>query len=398
MNRGAPAPPLFRRRLAATLAGSRFLWLSLLVHLAMVVSAAFIVVSAATRPRETGVFVCRAMAPPPDTTVAPTAPPAGRAGTWDAPGAGGAPGALPLAPGPIASAGLSARFQVPSPELPRPGEPAPWVRQERHGGAAVSAGAAVPPPAAKGGAMNGAEVNFFGIRARAERAVILVDASLSMLTLSKGGAEGYERVKQEVLRVVHDLPEGGAFNVILFSDRACVFGREGLVPVDAASRARVAEWLRPLHDPGKTSPATVQLAGMGRAKLLAEFEGDVYAVKDRELPPAGGTRVDIALLASFEQGPDTVFIVSDGEPQIWGADGSRQLRLWSAARVLQKIGQWKREFYAKASLKPPRVHAVGYEADAKGEAFLRSLTSQNHGTFRQVKGFKPERVAHAEVP
>jgi hypothetical protein len=230
----------------------------------------------------------------------------------------------------------------------------------------------------------GHEVNFFGLKARAEKIVILVDASTSMLFPQKGGFDGYQRVKKEVIRVIQELPETGSFNLMLFCDSVYVFRSRELVPVTDESKQDATRWIEPLHQMDVRMAAAMMTTGAWAGPLLADFDSWRYTPNDPELATTGGTRVDIALLATFEQKPDAIFIISDGEPQIAG---------WSSSRVLQKTSQWKRDFYQKASIPMPCVHVVSYEADAHGEAFLRNLAGQNQGKFLRIKGFRNQRTA-----
>lgn len=386
------APPGLKK-LAISIVRSRFMVLSLLVHVSLfLLLGAWVVVRGSPDGDDRGAtFRCGGAstrggiftAPPAGF---PTAPPVSRSQPWKPPEV-----KLPSvvrsadrALSRIATTRISADLNVAPAAIPSVVDCAEMVGRANRGFFGTSEGGDGLPGRGMGQGLGGHEVNFFGIQTRVEKIAILVDASTSMLFPPKGGLEGYDRVKQEVVRLIRELPETSSFNIVLFGDQVYLFNRQGLLPATGRTRSQAAEWIQPLHDPDRTAAVSLTRGGVFSAPLLADFAASRYAPSDKDLPAMGGTRVDIALLATFEQKPDSIFIISDGEPQIDG---------WTPSRVLQKVSQWKKEFYLKSSRKLPCVHVVSYEADSKGEAFLRNLAGQNQGKFLRIKGFRNRRTA-----
>lgn len=141
--------------------------------------------------------------------------------------------------------------------------------------------------------------DFFGIRGRGDRIVILVDVSVSMVEDEKGGPRGYTRVKNRINEVIDALSEGAMFNLVVFADAASAFETNTVVAT-ADNKNRAKTFLRGFNTEGNFGLTS------GNLKIA-----------DIGVPAAGGsTRLDIALTAAFEQGADTILIISDGIPQV----------------------------------------------------------------------------------
>ncbi len=141
--------------------------------------------------------------------------------------------------------------------------------------------------------------NFFGIRGRGDKIAILVDVSVSMVEEEAGGVAGYERVKRRIEQVVDALGDATLFNLIVFGDAASAMEKE-LVIASKANKTKAKEFIRPFNTPGNW--------GLSNGNLKPAAIG---------LQPEGGTtRLDLALTAAFEEGADTILIISDGIPRV----------------------------------------------------------------------------------
>jgi len=142
-------------------------------------------------------------------------------------------------------------------------------------------------------------VDFFGIKARGEKIAILVDVSVSMVEEERGGVEGYRRVKRRVEEVIDALSEAALFNVLAFADAADVMEKE-LVIGSNDNKKTAKLYVRPFNTEGNwgLSQGNVQASNMG----LKAY--------------GGTTRLDLALTACFQQGADTILIISDGAPMV----------------------------------------------------------------------------------
>ncbi len=144
-----------------------------------------------------------------------------------------------------------------------------------------------------------AQFDFFGIRGRGDKIAILVDVSVSMVEDERGGPKGYERVRDRINKVMDALAEGAMFNVIVFADAASAYEKEMIVATDD-NKTKAKQFLRGFNTQGNY--------GLTTGNIQASSAG---------LPAVGGTtRLDLALTAAFEQGADTILIISDGLPKV----------------------------------------------------------------------------------
>jgi hypothetical protein len=114
-----------------------------------------------------------------------------------------------------------------------------------------------------------------------------------------GGVEGYMKVKSRVGNVIEALNEGSIFNVVVFADAAdSLFKKLEISNPNHKKEAKT--YLRPFNTEGSWGLATGNVTPDGKG-LLAQ---------------GGSTRLDLALTASFQQGADTILIISDGAPKV----------------------------------------------------------------------------------
>ena len=144
------------------------------------------------------------------------------------------------------------------------------------------------------------EISFFGLKGSGDKVCLVVDVSLSMCEDQRGGLPGFQSVKHDVGQVIRALPDGTLFNVIAFQDQVARCW-EQMRPAGRASRREAEEWIdqfNRMEGPygvtrGNYSPGAYGLAAAG-----------------------GSSRLDLALSAAFEQGADSIFVITDGVPQI----------------------------------------------------------------------------------
>ena len=170
-------------------------------------------------------------------------------------------------------------------------------------------------------------LNFFGIQARGEKIAILVDVSVSMVEEERGGVTGYMRVKRRIEEVIDALAEGSLFSVIVFADAAKTMQEKMLVATEPNKKdARL--FIRPFNTEGNW--------GLTHGNLQSSTKG---------LKAHGGTtRLDLALTGAFQQGADTILIISDGAPRVRKGYTAEQLAAWN-----QRQANWHNENAAAIS-------------------------------------------------
>ncbi len=142
--------------------------------------------------------------------------------------------------------------------------------------------------------------DFFGIKGKGEKIMLCIDVSISMVEDQRGGIKGFARVKNRFDSVIEALAEGTMFNVVAFADAAQTF-EDKLQVANDENKKRAKAFLKPFNS---------NLANLGLSSGNVRDDG-------KGLPAQGGTtRLDLALTASFQQGADTILIISDGAPMV----------------------------------------------------------------------------------
>ncbi|MEM4247960.1 MAG: hypothetical protein QXH80_01725, partial [Candidatus Nanoarchaeia archaeon] len=128
--------------------------------------------------------------------------------------------------------------------------------------------------------------DFFGIQGKAEKIMLCLDCSISMVEDQRGGIKGYERVKARFNSVIESLSEGTLFNVVAFADAAQVMENK-LIFANDENKKKAKAFIRPFNS---------------SMSNLAITTGNV-SDDPKGLPSQGGTtRLDLALTVAFQQG------------------------------------------------------------------------------------------------
>src|SRR5437660_667887 len=204
-----------------------------------------------------------------------------------------------------------------------------------------------------------ADNRFAGISLTGRRVVFLVDMSGSMELVDENttAPDKWSRVRETLAKLLRSLPDLEKYQVILFSDRITyLVGNDGNW-LDFDSRTSVDQVTR-----------------------------NLAAIK-----PRGNTDMHIAFEAAFrlrQQGLDTIYVFSDGLPNIGAGlspEAARTLKESDRSEILSKYirqklkTDWNRGF---SSQRKVRINTVGffYESPDVG-AFLWALARENDGSF-----------------
>jgi hypothetical protein len=86
-------------------------------------------------------------------------------------------------------------------------------------------------------------VDFFGTRGKAEKVVVVVDASESMLYDDRGGIGSYQMVNEDLREVIGNMRSATLFNVILFDNKEIALFNQSLLPATPMAKTNVLEWI-----------------------------------------------------------------------------------------------------------------------------------------------------------
>ncbi|MGB0373112.1 MAG: hypothetical protein ACPGN3_17425 [Opitutales bacterium] len=210
-------------------------------------------------------------------------------------------------------------------------------------------------------------VDFFGIKSKGERVVIILDAARSMLEPARGDIPGYAEVKEKLTEVVENLNSATLFNVMVFQKGLDVMS-SNLVIANQENKDRALKFIDPYW---KAS------GGMFAPDYKTTTFLNNYKPKYSQITPTkGSSRMDMALVASFEQGADAIFVITDGTPNFTRNHFGRDLE------------KYKKELAAfekrKAAVTPAEI--AKFEAEkAKKQAIKAKAVAEAREKRKQEK-------------
>ena len=217
------------------------------------------------------------------------------------------------------------------------------------------------------------EIQIFGVKGKGEKIVLILGADSSMMADKIGGIEAYSIIKDELVRIVGELPPTALFNVLVYDWKEVAMAFPNMVPASDSNAQKMKEWIQPLNAVKKGMGGkdyglqTLNPGGTvrGDKPLYGKFAdtGKVGADTDK---------VDVhdwyrAVMYAHEMGADTIFVLTD----TWGMqrvvtsasksraewDQTTAGKKWQAAykEGLEKLDEENRA--RAAAGKPPKIIA-----------------------------------------
>ncbi len=160
------------------------------------------------------------------------------------------------------------------------------------------------------------EIDIFGVKGKGERIVLVLDSQADMMDDNRGGIAAYTIIKQELVRIVDELPPTALFNVLVFDWKEVAMAFPSLVSANDENARKVEEWLMPLNAVKKGMGARdYGLQTLGKGGTIMSDTMLIGAFED--VKKVGGTgEVDVrawfksSMLAQKLQA-DTVFLLTD---------------------------------------------------------------------------------------
>ena len=220
------------------------------------------------------------------------------------------------------------------------------------------------------------EIEIFGVKGKGEKILFALDAGAEMMHDEMGGIAAYTIIKNELIRIVDELPPTTLFNVIVFDWGADVMAFPQMVPASDANAEKMAEWLKPLNAVKKgmgDRDYGIHTLANGGVRSTEEL----VAGKFEDIRKVGGVgEIDVrrwyrsAMLAQKMQA-DTIFILS---------------REWDLQRVPTSGAGMTREQWDQT--------AAGKKWNAAYKAALKTLDEENRQ--RKAAGQPPKIIARNE--
>ena len=150
-------------------------------------------------------------------------------------------------------------------------------------------------------------VDIFGLKSKAERFLVLIDANRRMVADNKGGLNSYQIIKNEVANVVKKFSPGTLFNVILFDRNKVLYFRPKLIAASTEVYNELVDWIAPIN----ADPMTIGLEGNQQAvpidlKILPK------ELVHQALPNIqwDGNQIGLVTQLALEQNADAIFILT----------------------------------------------------------------------------------------
>ena len=167
------------------------------------------------------------------------------------------------------------------------------------------------------------EIEIFGVKGKGEKIFLILDTNDQMLIDEMGGIPAYTIIKDEMIRIVEELPPTALFNVCIFQHGNVQTLFPSLVSATSANAGKTKAWLDPLNsaaDAAKSGNYGIKTLGSGGVNKTANYRIGKFA---KPLKKGGsiygdhwsGGRVWFdATMVAMQQQADTVFILSNS----WG--------------------------------------------------------------------------------
>lgn len=215
--------------------------------------------------------------------------------------------------------------------------------------------------------------SFFGTSGGGRNIVIVIDTSTSMI--GNCGRDGCDAIIKEVNRTVSKLTPGTKFNLICFGNDADALTQKGL-KVGGDSQAKAKKFMADyFKNDVWTRTRTSKYGKKGKDNKGVPYHpimpDDVKSLSGT----SGGSRMDLALVAAFEQKPATIFLIADGEPGT-----QRKGKKLEQPDLIKLIAKEAKRAYGKGSL--PTVNAISVKD--QGEKMLRAIAKEFKGKYKSI--------------
>lgn len=238
-------------------------------------------------------------------------------------------------------------------------------------------------------------VSLFGLSTKAEKILICLDASPYLMTDERGGLDTYKVIREDIKKLVNQLPSTSLFNLLAFDVSAGTrmsFFQPNLVAATSFNKRLACGWIDPIN-------SSLKMMGV---------RGKQYSLK-YEFIPQPATRTDSNNIyrvyqAALEQGADAIWILTTS----W-ASPETVLQPWSDQEVLRyqrqmdkyvldverqrKNAGWKHEDQVNYEFELAKLRADGIK---KGRAWVRNTNRERAAKGIPLYVGTPENAAYEQ--
>jgi len=157
--------------------------------------------------------------------------------------------------------------------------------------------------------VGGVSVELFDIKAKGEKFLFVIDVNKDLLQDSKGGIPTYDVIKEDLTRLIMDLPSGILFNVMLFDRGRVELWRPNLVAASKANKESFSKWLEPIN-------SSAQNVGVRNRNYTPKSWNTELAQNLLGTQWKRGNEIFVATMGILEQRPDAVYLFTDELPSM----------------------------------------------------------------------------------
>ncbi len=148
-------------------------------------------------------------------------------------------------------------------------------------------------------------LDFMGIKSKAERVLICLDAGPYLMTDERGGLDTYKVIREDIKKLVNGLPSTVLFNLMAFdvsNGTTINFFQRSLVAATAFNKRIAADWINPIN-------VSLNKIGPGPNNYKLKYE---FLPQPPQSPEYNPYKSNIYRIyqAALEQGADTIYILT----------------------------------------------------------------------------------------
>ncbi|MDF7824738.1 hypothetical protein P4B35_12000 [Pontiellaceae bacterium B12227] len=218
------------------------------------------------------------------------------------------------------------------------------------------------------------ELKIFNVKGRGEKIFLILDAGEHMLVDEMGGIPAFTIIKQEMVRIINELPSTAVFNVCVFGSGKTKILFPQLVAANSSNARKAEAWLAPLN-------GTAESVQTGRYGIQTLGHGGIDQKNDMRVGRFAESGIDgergyrqerwfAAAMTAMQQQADTVFLLTNtwGHQRRISEKRSRSQKEWLATsagkRWLEHIEKAREKLaeenaHRKKAGQPPKVISHG---------------------------------------
>jgi len=256
----------------------------------------------------------------------------------------------------------------------------------------------MPTPQGLGSIDVGTTIDLFNVKTKSEKVLIVIDASASLMNEERGGLATYQVIREDVKKLVNDLPSTMLFNLMGYSltgGYAIDLYRDSLMAATEGNKRGVAAWIDPINS------SLDKIGVRNTYKLRYPFLPQPPHSQHYAAHKANCYRV---YQAALEQGADTIFFLvtewtnPDDIKQPWTEVETERYRKAVEdyeARVIRERAKkgWNEEKEAEYQTKISIARAAGI---AKARKWIEEENKKRKAAGQSLYVGTPDQAMHEQ--